>query len=217
MTPCNIAGMAYINGLQAVALTDHNTCQNCEAFLEAAEQYGILGICGMELTTAEEVHVVCLFPTLTDAMDFDACVRSRQLPIPNQIPIFGNQLLYGCEDQPLGEFENLLISATDITFSELPGLVRQYHGIHIPAHLERTSDSLLSNLGFIPQDAQFQIYEINHPEKTEEIRSAHSYLDDCFCITDSDAHYLPDIKDGTSCEPMEIDALSFEGIFGRFL
>ena len=195
MTPCNIAGMAYINGLQAVALTDHNTCQNCEAFLEAAEQYGILGICGMELTTAEEVHVVCLFPTLTDAMDFDACVRSRQLPIPNQIPIFGNQLLYGCEDQPLGEFENLLISATDITFSELPGLVRQYHGIHIPAHLERTSDSLLSNLGFIPPDSKFTCAEVKNLDKLHGLLRDHPYLQNCRIISDSDAHYLPDISE----------------------
>ena len=32
MTPCNIAGMAYLNGLKIVALTDHNSCKNCPAF-----------------------------------------------------------------------------------------------------------------------------------------------------------------------------------------
>ena len=32
MTPCNIAGMGYLNGLRIMALTDHNTAKNCPAF-----------------------------------------------------------------------------------------------------------------------------------------------------------------------------------------
>ena len=36
MTPANIAGMAALKGLDAVALTDHNPCRNCPAFLAAA-------------------------------------------------------------------------------------------------------------------------------------------------------------------------------------
>ena len=50
MTPANIAGMAALKGLDAVALTDHNSCKNCPAFLAAAKEYGIIGIPGMELT-----------------------------------------------------------------------------------------------------------------------------------------------------------------------
>ena len=67
MTPANIAGMAALNGLEVVALTDHNTARNCPAFLKWTEHYGLIGIPGMELCTSEEVHVVCLFPTLEDA------------------------------------------------------------------------------------------------------------------------------------------------------
>ena len=37
MTPGNIAGMAVVNGLDMVALTDHNTCKNCPAFLKIAK------------------------------------------------------------------------------------------------------------------------------------------------------------------------------------
>ena len=56
MTPANIAGMASLCGLQLVALTDHNTCGSCRAFVTACRQYGIVGVPGMELTTAEEIH-----------------------------------------------------------------------------------------------------------------------------------------------------------------
>ena len=36
-TPNNIAGMAYLSGINIVALTDHNTTKNCPAFFAAAE------------------------------------------------------------------------------------------------------------------------------------------------------------------------------------
>ena len=75
MLPSNIVGMAVVKGLDVIALTDHNTSRNCPAFLELAEAYGILAIPGMELCTSEEVHVVCLFPTLEGAMDFDRYVH----------------------------------------------------------------------------------------------------------------------------------------------
>ena len=59
-TPDSIAGMGELNGLDIMALTDHNTCKNCPAFFEAALRHGILPIAGMELTTAEDIHAVCL-------------------------------------------------------------------------------------------------------------------------------------------------------------
>ena len=66
-TPNNIAGMATILGLNIIALTDHNTCKNCPAFFTAAKRYGLVPVAGMELTTSEDIHVVCLFENLEDA------------------------------------------------------------------------------------------------------------------------------------------------------
>lgn len=212
MTPENIAGMAYINHLQAVALTDHNSCKNCEAFQKAAQQYGLFAICGMELTTSEEVHVVCLFPTLQDAMDFDSYVEDHRLNIPNSIDIFGNQLLYGPDDRLIGEYEYSLIPASDISFSDLPDLIEKFHGVHIPAHLDRHSNSLLSNLGFIPTDSRFDTYEIYNPEEKDGILDRNPSLRPLRCINDSDAHRLYKIKDGEA-PGMEVREVSFDGIF----
>lgn len=77
MTPGNIVGMAAIKGLDVIAVTDHNSCRNCPAVLKLAEQYGVLAIPGMELTTAEEVHAVCLFSELSAAMEFDRFVYEK--------------------------------------------------------------------------------------------------------------------------------------------
>ena len=70
MTPGNIAGMAVLNGLDIVALTDHNSSKNCPAFFAQAKAQGIIPVAGMELTTAEDIHMICLFRTLEDALSF---------------------------------------------------------------------------------------------------------------------------------------------------
>ncbi len=123
MTPANIAGMAAVKGLDVIALTDHNSCKNCPAILKHGEEYGITVIPGMELTTAEEVHVVCLFPALGDAMAFDGYVYEHLLPIKNREDIFGKQQIMDADDQVTGNVERLLIGATDISFDQVFGLV----------------------------------------------------------------------------------------------
>lgn len=197
MTPNNIAGMAYVKGLNIIALTDHNTSRNAGAVQEAAKQYGIIVIPGMELTTAEEVHVLCLFPDTDKALRFDALVYERLIKVKNKPAFFGTQVMMDAEDNPVGEEEYLLINATDITFDESFGLVNEYGGLMIPAHLEKETTSLLSNLGMIPPDAVFPCAEINHPEQTAGLVEDHPYLRGCRIIHDSDAHML-----GAIAEPL---------------
>ena len=91
MTPNNIAGMATLAGLNIVALTDHNTTKNCPAFFEAAKANGIIPVAGMELTTCEDIHVVCLFEHLEQAMEFDKKVNEQRILIENRTDIFGDQ------------------------------------------------------------------------------------------------------------------------------
>ena len=188
MTPANIAGMAKVIGLDVIALTDHNSCKNCPAILRAAQEYGITVLCGMELCTAEEVHVLCYFPTLDNAMDFDSYVYGCIPDLPNTPALFGNQLLYNEEDQMCGSEEKLLISATTISFDRVYDLVHQYHGIMIPAHIDKTANGLLSNLGFIPPDSRFSCVEVKDITKWDSLRQQYSYLQNCLVLTSSDAH-----------------------------
>ena len=93
MTPSNIAGMATIAGVQIVALTDHNTVKNCPAFFKAAKRQGIIPVAGMELTTSEDIHVVCLFERLEDAVEFGCEIEKHRILIKNRTDIFGEQLI----------------------------------------------------------------------------------------------------------------------------
>ena len=195
MTPANIAGMAAVKGLDVIALTDHNSCKNCPAILKHGEEYGITVIPGMELTTSEEVHVVCLFPALGDAMAFDGYVYERLLPIKNREDIFGKQQIMDADDQVTGNVERLLIGATDISFDQVFGLVEAYRGIAYPAHIDKSTTSLLSNLGFVPPDSSFTCAEISTFDHLHQIQKEHPYFLQCKMLSSSDAHYLEDIRE----------------------
>jgi len=195
MTPGNIVGMAVVKQLDVIALTDHNSCKNCPAFLNIAEDYGITAIPGMELCTSEEVHVLCLFPALKEAMDFDGYVYGQLVPFANDENIFGRQEIYNDKDEAIGKEEKLLINATRISFDRVCDLVRSYHGIMIPAHMDKSSNSLLSNLGFIPPDSKFSCAELKDLSGLHSLKKANPYLNKCKIISNSDAHYLQHINE----------------------
>ena len=193
-TPNNIAGMATLCGLNIVALTDHNTCKNCPAFFEAAKRYGIIPVAGMELTTAEDIHVICLFENLSDAMAFDEEIDKRRMKIENRTDIFGNQFILDGEDNIIGEDKYLLSNATSVSLEEAPELVKSFGGIAYPAHIDRQSNGVIEVLGTFPETPYFGIVEINRREKVEEYVKKYS-LEDKKVIISSDAHYLENMRD----------------------
>ena len=205
MTPGNIAGMAVLNGLQIVALTDHNTAKNCPAFFHAAKGYGLIPIAGMELTTAEDIHVVCLFRTLKDALDFDSFVESRRFPIKNKPAIFGRQLLIGENDEIVGEEEILLINAVNISIEEAHREVSSRGGVCYPAHIDRSANGIIAMLGDFPPDPHFTAFELNDAASLDDMKQRHPIVSErqLVHVAASDAHYLTDIaEDGF---PLELD------------
>ena len=195
MTPNNIAGMAALAGLNIVALTDHNTCRNCPAFFAAAKKQGIIPIAGMELTTAEDIHIVCLFERLDDAMRFSDAVDARRIRIPNRTDIFGDQLLTDEDDQVIGTDEFLLSNATELMLDDVPSLVTSHHGICFPAHVDREANGILATLGSFPETPRFSVAEFHDAAKVEAYREKYSDLCGMRIVIGSDAHYLWDIRD----------------------
>lgn len=209
MTPANIAGMCSLAGLDIAALTDHNTVGNCAAFCRAAEEYGILALPGMELTTAEEVHVVCLFPDLNRAEAFGGMVRRRLPPVENRPEFFGRQLLVDEEDNILGEETAMLAGATDIPIRQVSALVASFGGLAYPAHIDRDSFSLLSNLGFWDDSLGFPLAELSRRCPPEF--SKRPDLAEVRFIRACDAHYLDQIPDGD--QVMELPEKTTPAVF----
>ncbi len=190
MTPNNIVNMAMLTGLDMIALTDHNSCRNVRAVMKAAE--GKLRVIpGMEIETAEEVHVLCYFKDIDALEDMGRLVESSMSGIKNQPEIFGRQLIMDEEDNITGEVENLLVSAISLDIYEVAAEVKKRGGVFVPAHIDRTSYSVLSNLGFMPLDLPVDAVEIT--AKNAEILSGQ--YKGLPVLTSSDAHYLENIAE----------------------
>ena len=193
MTPYNLVNMAKIMGLDAIALTDHNTCLNCEAAMKAGKEAGILVIPGMELCTDEEVHVVCLFPALDNAMAFSEYVRERIPSVENRPQIFGDQFIMDDKDNVLGQENLLLTTATNVSLDKVPEIIKEFSGVAFPAHIDRSSYSVISNLGMIDEYMGFTTAEITKKADKSEYMKKYPVLEKMNILTSSDAHYLENI------------------------
>ncbi len=192
-TPNNLAGMGALAGLQIMALTDHNTCRNCPAFFEAAKKHGIVPIPGMELTTAEDIHMICLFPTLDAAMAFDEEIARRRLLVENRPDIFGDQLILNGNDELIGTEPHLLSNATTVTVEESVPLSRHYGGVCYPAHIDREANGIIAVLGALPPAPEFSCIELHDGAKEQELRP--HIPPGSRVVVGSDAHFLWDIRD----------------------
>lgn len=190
MTPNNIVNMAILKGLDIIAVTDHNTCGNVEAVQKAANGR-LLVVPGMEVETAEEVHTVCYFPDIETALEAEKTIKAHLPKIKNRSEIFGTQYYMNEKDEIIGEEDRLLVNATTLDIYSVFRLVAGLGGAAVPAHIDRTSYSVISNLGFIPPDLKIDTVEITkrNVEKPENEYSGFNI------ITNSDAHYLEDISE----------------------
>ncbi|MCI8589478.1 MAG: PHP domain-containing protein [Clostridiales bacterium] len=195
MTPHNIAGMGKVLGLQVMALTDHNSCRNCPAFFAACRQYGIIPLAGMELTTAEDIHIICLFHRLEDAMRFDQTIYQHIMKIENRPAVFGRQLLVDEMDNVLAEESRLLISATDIPIEQAIVMVKAASGLCYPAHVDRSANGIISILGDLPVYLGFSVCEFHDALKIEAYNSRYEGIKNCQVVCSSDAHDLGKISE----------------------
>lgn len=190
MTPNNIVNMSIIKGLDIIAVTDHNSCGNVRAVTEAADGR-ILVIPGMEVTTSEEVHVVCYFPTIENAEEMERRIKAKMPPIKNEPDIFGNQYYMDREDNICGEEEIFLVNACGMDIYEVFENAKELDGVAVLAHIDRTSYSVISNLGFIPPDLSVDAVEITSKSREKMEKEYGKYR----ILTSSDAHYLENISE----------------------
>ena len=201
MTPYNLVNMAKLMGYDIIALTDHNSCLNCPAAIKAGEEAGITVVPGMELCTSEEIHTVCLFPTLQKALAFSEYVKITMPSVINDENIFGNQYIMDHTDKILGKEEILLTTASGISIDDVVSEVSRFDGVVFPAHLDRASYSVLSVLGFMYPEMNFTTAEFTHKAYIAQYEEKHELLKGMLHLRNSDAHYLENMVEAS----VEID------------
>ncbi len=207
LSPQVLAARAKAMGLEFLALTDHNSALNCPAFSQACTEQGIVPLYGLEATTQEEVHVLCLFPFLDAALAFGELVYSHLFPIPNRPERFGDQVWVDEQEYIGGEVELWLGGALDIGVDDIAGEVDVFGGLCIPAHIDRPAFSMTSQLGFVVKGPWAALECIQLPPSCK----TGTYP----LITSSDAHY----PENVGCRAFNLDitkdALIDAGVGGR--
>jgi len=211
MTPANICGMAYIKGLQAIAVTDHNTGRNLPYVKEAADHYGLILLPGMEITTKEEVHLLGYFRDVDTAVKVGEIFCSHLPKMKNKPDYFGNQFVMNTDDEVVAVEDRLLIGATDLDLAECTAIIREYGGAAVPAHINR-GHGLLINLGLFPDEPDFPVVEVR-----PELPVMEKLIAGRLQLHSSDAHHLGDISEAVFDLPTSRFSLGglFEAVSGQ--
>ena len=186
MTPNNIVNMAALKGLDAIAVTDHNCGENAQAAIEAAKELPLTVIPGMEIETSEEIHMVALFKDVKSLAHMQEIVASNLPPIKNKPAIFGEQIIMDKNDNVIGFKEQFLITACSMSIFEITKKVREIGGVVFPAHIDKSSYSVLSNLGSIPEELEFSSVEIKNkpiPQNLSDMGICSKYNISYYCYS----------------------------------
>ncbi|MDR0475180.1 MAG: PHP domain-containing protein [Treponema sp.] len=198
LSPKALAHQAAARGVKVLALTDHNSSLNCRAFARVCPQLGIAPVFGMEASTQEEIHVLCLFTSLEASLAFSDYAYSLLLPFLNNPEKTGDQVYVDEEDNIEGEVEYYLVNPLELSLDDIGPKAAEYGGIVIPAHIDRPAFSMTSQLGVVVKGPWAALECVRIPPAQNRVPF------DTFdypLTTSSDAHYIEHV----ARRPFELD------------
>jgi len=201
MIPQNVVRTAAQKKLDVIGVTDHNSAENVGAVREAAEGSGIRVIGGMEVTSAEEVHLLTLFDDDEALGEFQNLIY-KSLHGTNDPEAFGYQWVVDSEGGVIDQNPRLLIGASTLTAHEVVHAAHVHRGVVIAAHVDRQSFSVVSQLGFIPGDLELDAVELSPfaerngfgPAELAAVSGGRKLT----VVRFSDAHFLEDVGRSTT-------------------
>lgn len=188
MSPRNVLEKASENGLKIIAITDHNSVENVLAFRKASKSFDIYVIYGMEITTKEEVHLLIYFPSLRKAKIFGRYLYQFMSKTEEET-IFQEQIKANEFDEVVGFFKYNLYSSVNLSINKIFEEAKKIDALIIPAHIDREAFSIISQLGFIPENLPFDAVECY--ERNSFL--AKEYSNKFKILTSSDSHYLHEV------------------------
>ncbi|MDD4058235.1 MAG: PHP domain-containing protein [Bacteroidales bacterium] len=214
MTPQNIISRAIEEGLDIIGIADHNSTLNCLEIRRVGAEKSVYVLCGAEVTTREEVHVLC-FVEPDKLGDLQFFLESNIIKVPNNPDVFGYQLAVNVNEEVLEEVDYLLVNALNKSIEEISEFVHSLDGIVIPAHIDKGSNSIYSQLGFLPFGMVAEALEVSQNADSSLMVAKDKSIRGFNFIKSSDAHYLYEI--GRAYTIIHPEELSFEGIKSALL
>lgn len=190
MIPPLIVREALEQKINIIAVTDHNASANVCAVQKAAEGTGLTVLPGMEVQSREDVHLLCLFASLSD---LEAWQHDVSLSLPdtkNNPDLFGEQFVVDENGEFIRNEERMLLTSTRFSIDEIFRRVKQLGGLVIPAHVDRTSFGLFPTLGLLSEDWDFAALEISRHITPEELNKQFPSSSGHPLIQSGDVHRL---------------------------
>ncbi len=185
-------------GVQWLAITDHNSMANCAAYEKVAHEEGLYFSWGVEIQTAEEIHILAYWDDSEHAKAFDELLYSSLLPLSNDPDFFGDQVIIDENENILRVEQRALINSSQWDLNTVVERIEAMAGFAVPAHIDASVNSIISQLGFIPQEPVFKVFGVTATANAEVLMQQYPLLGDKSLIRASDAHYLSDIGKGYS-------------------
>lgn len=189
MSPGNIVEAALEKGLDILGITDHNSTLNAVVVQEIAARDGLLVLTGAEVTTREEIHCLCFFEKHEELSEFQKWLELNITRVPNSPGRFGYQVVVDKDENITDEVEYMLLMSLRSSIGEVESKVHELNGIFIPAHIDRSVNSILSQLGFFPQGIRYDAIEITPSTDLQLLRQLHPVIAGVPVIRSSDSHF----------------------------
>jgi len=193
MSPQLILEQAVQKGLNLISITDHNTVQHSILACKLSEGIPIRVIPGVELTSREEVHLLAYFPNVDALLKIEKEIDNYLPKRKNNSQVFGYQLYYDLKGEIVGIDDVLRQVALNIGLDNLVEFIHSIEGIAVPAHIDKNRFSLLSQLGFLDREANFDAVEISKFKWRKEKFQLGNTWSDFPVIAGSDSHGVEDI------------------------
>jgi PHP family Zn ribbon phosphoesterase len=193
MSPGRILHKAHQSGLNMVAITDHNASGSLHVASLLAAQYNIKLIFGMEVSTWEDVHLLALFDSLDQIVEFQSFIDKHLPELENMPDIYGYQVIYNEHNEIVDVDLQLRQTGIQVNLTDTVTKIHECHGIAVPAHVMRGKFSVTSQLGFIDSSADFDLVEIAATRWRRENRFLGEKIRGFTAMPNSDAHFLNDV------------------------
>lgn len=202
MSPRKIVAKCMEEGLNAIAVCDHNTAENVIAVIRAARGQDLTVMPGMEIATSEEVHILGLFDEIEQALTLQGKVYGHMLPGKNDEDLFGIQVVSNEFDEVEEIVDRFLIGGTTLPIETVVETIHDLGGLAIASHIDREVNSLLGQLGFIPENLAVDALEVSALGNAESIKQIPG-VDRYPIVRSSDAHRLSEIGRATTVFEVE--------------
>jgi len=208
MSPARIIQQAVRCGIDILGISDHNSTHHCRLMMELGHENGIRILPGVEVNTKEEIHCLAFFENIEMVENFQDFLDLKLPDLYNDPQLFGQQLVVDRDENIINEIEVMLASGIRASIYEVSAEVHKRNGIFIPAHIDRPYTSILSQLGFIPPDLDFDALEVSARSRVVNFLGLHPEFGRYTLITNSDAHVPEAIGRATSLFVMKDTSFS---------